>query len=107
MQPTHIIGHADLAPGRKQDPGLAFPWEKLYKNGIGAWYNRSELDVKEQGSIDIEQFQKDLNTYGYPFILQACWIKLPDMYAHRFRCILGLVTIQVNLIQKQLLLPKI
>ncbi|ERK09521.1 N-acetylmuramoyl-L-alanine amidase [Pantoea sp. AS-PWVM4] len=37
--PTHIIGHSDISPGRKSDPGAAFPWKALYDAGIGAWYD--------------------------------------------------------------------
>ncbi|WP_115719711.1 N-acetylmuramoyl-L-alanine amidase [Gallaecimonas mangrovi] len=37
--PTQVVGHADIAPNRKDDPGPRFPWFKLYQAGIGAWYN--------------------------------------------------------------------
>ena len=35
---ANIIGHADIAPGRKVDPNVYFPWEQLAQRGFGYWY---------------------------------------------------------------------
>ncbi len=36
---ANFIGHADIAPTRKNDPNVLFPWESLAKNGFGLWYS--------------------------------------------------------------------
>lgn len=40
---TNFIGHADIAPARKNDPSVYFPWKKLADRGFGIWYNAAEL----------------------------------------------------------------
>lgn len=70
IEPTAIIAHADIAPGRKQDPGPKFPWKYLADRGIGAWPDE-QLVLKIQDEIHLEQaidykwIQDNLRLYGY------------------------------------------
>lgn len=40
---TAIVGHADIAPTRKDDPGIWFPWSELAAHGFGLWYDPGPL----------------------------------------------------------------
>jgi N-acetylmuramoyl-L-alanine amidase len=40
---ANFIGHADIAPVRKVDPSIHFPWKRLAENGFGLWYDEDRL----------------------------------------------------------------
>ncbi|WP_245893692.1 N-acetylmuramoyl-L-alanine amidase [Sphingobacterium gobiense] len=40
---TNFLGHADVAPARKNDPSVFFPWKRLAEQGFGVWYDDSNL----------------------------------------------------------------
>ncbi|MBD2721510.1 N-acetylmuramoyl-L-alanine amidase [Hymenobacter armeniacus] len=40
---ANFVGHADIAPTRKNDPSALFPWKRLADNGFGLWYDPGPL----------------------------------------------------------------
>ena len=70
IQPKNILGHSDIAPHRKKDPGEKFPWKYLYQNKIGIWHslNQNKL-LKLRGlktnKIEKKKFMKNLFKIGY------------------------------------------
>ena len=66
----NILGHSDIAPERKKDPGEKFPWKYLSKNKIGLWHtlNKQELIKNRKlkiSSIEKEFFFNNLSKIGY------------------------------------------
>lgn len=48
IEPQNIVAHSDIAPTRKPDPGIAFPWSELAQKGIGLWYDLADATkIKE------------------------------------------------------------
>ena len=43
---SNILGHSDISPDRKKDPGEKFPWKKLAKNGLSIWHNLNEKKIE-------------------------------------------------------------
>lgn len=71
IAPQNIVGHSDVAPLRKQDPGPTFPWRKLAMQGIGRWFDEEAASAEqarfEQTNLpDATWTQQALNRIGYP-----------------------------------------
>ncbi len=67
LKQINFLGHSDISPLRKADPGEKFPWKKLYKNNIGSWYKKLDRIpnkfMKEKNNL----FFKNLHKLGYRY----------------------------------------
>jgi N-acetylmuramoyl-L-alanine amidase len=70
IKSSNVLGHSDIAPFRKKDPGEKFPWKYLAKFGIGKWHPLSNKILKKNRmkKININEeknFFKNLFIIGY------------------------------------------
>lgn len=69
IRPDRIVGHSDIAPQRKIDPGPKFPWKRLADEGLIPWPNETEVAKRRVGFEhelpDIEWFQRLLARHGF------------------------------------------
>ena len=67
---NNILGHSDIAPERKKDPGENFPWKNLARDNLAKWHNLNEKKLKQKRlkKLDIAEekiFMNNLNSIGY------------------------------------------
>jgi N-acetylmuramoyl-L-alanine amidase len=69
--PSHrVLGHSDVAPARKKDPGEKFPWHSLANSGVGHWVQPASIvraETLKLGTVsnDVRDLQQALARYGY------------------------------------------
>ena len=70
VAPHRVLGHSDVAPGRKKDPGEKFPWHSLANSGVGHWVQPAPIvrgDALQLGAIsdNVSNMQAAFRRYGY------------------------------------------
>lgn len=97
ISPVNVVGHSDIAPGRKSDPGAAFPWQQLSEAGIGAWYDEKtkakymarfsqRIPTKHEIISKLKTYGYDVesarNSYGFKALVRAFQLHFrPDDYS--------------------------
>ena len=74
---TNILGHSDISPDRKKDPGEKFPWKELAKSRLSQWHNLDEKKLSEKRLIKLNiyeehKFLSNLKKIGYLRISHKC-----------------------------------
>ena len=93
IKKKNIVGHSDIAPLRKIDPGEKFPWKQLAKKNIGIWHDcklnlvRKYRKIKIFTKQDKAKFVKNLNSIGYCFLVKkkSFFIKTVKAFQRRYR----------------------
>tara|TARA_B100001063_G_scaffold131919_1_gene123280 strand:- start:84 stop:833 length:750 start_codon:yes stop_codon:yes gene_type:complete len=70
IKPQNILGHSDIAPNRKKDPGEKFPWEYLSKQKVGFWHKLDKKKLVKFRTLKIniskeKLFYKNILKIGY------------------------------------------
>ena len=70
INPKNILGHSDIAPNRKKDPGEKFPWRILAKKHLCEWHHLNQKKIKFYRNMKISfkeemQFLNNLYKIGY------------------------------------------
>ena len=93
IKKKNVVGHSDIAPLRKIDPGEKFPWKKLADDRIGIWRHckpsllRKYRNIKILEKKDKTKFIKKLNKIGYCFSdkKKYFFIKIVEAFQRHYR----------------------
>lgn len=76
--PRNVVGHSDIAPKRKVDPGVRFPWAALARAGIGLWPRGV------RGCLEGDM-QAALQRFGYAPAVDVTTVDIVAAFQRRFR----------------------
>ena len=93
IKKRNVVGHSDIAPLRKIDPGEKFPWKRLANNGIGIWHRCKPSFLRKYRNVKILEkknkikFIKNINKIGYCFSVKkkSFFIKTVRSFQRHYR----------------------
>ncbi len=90
IKKNSILGHSDISPDRKKDPGEKFPWEYLAKKKVGYWHNIDQKYLLKKRKIKTSskekiKFIKNLYKIGYSQNFKISQIKFTKIITKAFQ----------------------
>ena len=88
IKSKNFLGHSDIAPLRKKDPGEKFPWKKLSKKGFGEWYSEKDLKGIEEPDEKKDReraFFANLKKIGYRYFTPSSSKKVKGLVIKAFK----------------------
>jgi N-acetylmuramoyl-L-alanine amidase len=80
-----ILGHSDVAPLRKIDPGEKFPWRYLSSKGIGIYPKKIGENKRSYKAIDVRTFFRNLHKMGYRYLKTKFRKKIIKNFQRKYR----------------------
>jgi N-acetylmuramoyl-L-alanine amidase len=90
IAPERILAHSDIAPARKRDPGETFPWDALWRAGVGYWTAPSPIGGgptlrRGDEGPSVRALQALLALYGYGAELTGVYDKQTELVVAAFQ----------------------